>query len=341
MEWVIRSRTGRRWSRSYARGGADPRGCITTNPIRSRLVKEHGAGAPILYGFDRAAPIRPNSPPAAKQGGLGQLPAGPTGRHHRHPNPAALTRGDVQQVMLADEMVTNKGYGPARQLTWFEHDTAVLQVLSSDTTATAVGLRYRLQPGGAPRTSSRMCRAQRYRRVGGHRMGTSKVTNPARTAARTAVAAAHDELATAEGALPQLLGSHVSPERERTPPYRESSPGSRRHRRTGRRRAAYRRYPRRSWTATRTRRETDPPPPRAQRPADGAAAARVQRPSVAGEHSNAYLADPDEIPGNPGHRDPPRRPRQLHRQDHHHRPARRHEWAEFFSSLPKSSTPHR
>jgi hypothetical protein len=77
---------------------------------------------PILLGFDPGGSC-PNSPPAVKQGELGQLPAGPTGRHHRHLNPSAITRGAVQRVMLTDEMVTNKGYGPARQLTWLEHDT--------------------------------------------------------------------------------------------------------------------------------------------------------------------------------------------------------------------------
>ena len=35
-------------------------------------------------------------------------------------------------VTLADEMITIKDYGPARQLTLFEHDQPVLQVLTSD-----------------------------------------------------------------------------------------------------------------------------------------------------------------------------------------------------------------
>jgi hypothetical protein len=48
-------------------------------------------------------------------------------------------------VMLADETVQIKGYGPARQLTLFENDAPVLQVLTSDTTATAVGLLYWLR----------------------------------------------------------------------------------------------------------------------------------------------------------------------------------------------------
>src|SRR5674476_1427889 len=43
---------------------------------------------------------------------------------------------------------------------------------------------------------------------------TRKVTNPARTAARKRVAAAHDELATAERALPQLLNGQGTPKQK-------------------------------------------------------------------------------------------------------------------------------
>src|SRR5207342_931103 len=39
-----------------------------------------------------------------------------------------------------DEMVEINGYGPARQLTLFEHDTPVLQILTSDLTAPAAAL---------------------------------------------------------------------------------------------------------------------------------------------------------------------------------------------------------
>ena len=38
--------------------------------------------------------------------------------------------------MLAEEIVEVAGYGPARQLTPYEHDTVILQVLTSDMTAT-------------------------------------------------------------------------------------------------------------------------------------------------------------------------------------------------------------
>jgi hypothetical protein len=48
-------------------------------------------------------------------------------------------------VMLADETVQIKDYGPARQLTLYEKDAPVPQVLTSDTTTTAVGLLYWLR----------------------------------------------------------------------------------------------------------------------------------------------------------------------------------------------------
>jgi hypothetical protein len=93
----------------------------------------------------RVLPVRVHDLPGRRRG-LGQLPAGPTGRHDRQPVQATITRGGKQvMVMLADEAVQIKGYGAARQLTLFEHDAPVLQVLTSDTTATAVGLLYWLR----------------------------------------------------------------------------------------------------------------------------------------------------------------------------------------------------
>ena len=59
---------------------------------------------------------------------------------------ATITRGGEQaMVMLADETVQIKDYGPARQLTLYEKDAPVPQVLTSDTTTTAVGLLYWLR----------------------------------------------------------------------------------------------------------------------------------------------------------------------------------------------------
>jgi hypothetical protein len=121
--------------------------------------------------------------------------------------------------MLADEAVQIKGYGPARQLTLFEHDPPVLQVLSSDTTATAVGLLYWLRARWRIENMF-SCAAARggIDALADYGMDigpdTRKVTNPARTAARTRVAAAQEELATAERALPQLLNGQATPKQK-------------------------------------------------------------------------------------------------------------------------------
>src|SRR5664279_2262683 len=118
--------------------------------------------------------------------------------------------------MLADEAVQIKDYGPARQLTLFEHDQPVLQVLTSDTTATGVGLLYWLRARWRIENMF-SCAAARggIDALADYGMDTGpdtrKVTNPARTAARKKVADAQDELATAERALPQLLNGQGTP----------------------------------------------------------------------------------------------------------------------------------
>ncbi|HZJ04426.1 MAG TPA: hypothetical protein VFD59_03025 [Nocardioidaceae bacterium] len=118
--------------------------------------------------------------------------------------------------MLADETVQIKGYGPARQLTLFEHDTPVLQVLTSDTTTTGAGLLYWLRARW--RIENMFKYAAQHNGIDaladyGMDIGpdTRMVTNPARTAARKTLAAAQAELATAERALPQLLNGQGSP----------------------------------------------------------------------------------------------------------------------------------
>jgi len=112
---------------------------------------------------------------------------------------------------------------------------------------------------------------------------TRKVTNPARTAARKQVATAQCELIAAERALPQLLAGHGTPKQKNA-----ALPGT--HRRIETATAALEQ----AKTAPRpvpakvaateldpTRNEPAPTYP-APRPADGAAAARIHRRSVAG-----------------------------------------------------------
>src|SRR5665648_1001696 len=133
---------------------------------------------------------------------------------------ATISRTGVQvQVMLADEAVQIKEYGTARQLTLFENDAPVLQVLTSDTTATAVGLLYWLR--------ARWRIENMFKYASGHNgidaladyamdigPDTGMVTNPARLAARKTLATAQAELATAERALPQLLNGEGTPKQK-------------------------------------------------------------------------------------------------------------------------------
>ena len=137
-----------------------------------------------------AGPTRPRSRPAGTQERTGSATGGP----HWPPRPPTRPRqpspgGEQVQVMLADETVQIKDYGPARQLTLYEHDQPVLQVLTSDTTATAVGLLYWLRArwrientfSCAPERGGIDALADYGMDIG---PDTRKVTNPARTPTR-------------------------------------------------------------------------------------------------------------------------------------------------------------
>ena len=118
--------------------------------------------------------------------------------------------------MLADEIVELKDYGSARQLTLFEDGLPILQVLTSDLTATGASLLCWLRARW--RIENMFKYAARHNgidRLADYCMDlgpdTRKVTNPARVAARKTVAAAQAALITAERALPQMLNSGGTP----------------------------------------------------------------------------------------------------------------------------------
>ena len=177
--------------------------------------------APILLGFDRGGSY-PSAFTTCRGAGADWVSyrRPPLAATCATPVPATITRAGQQvQVMLADETVQIKDYGPARQLTLYEHDAPVLQVLTSDTTATAVGLLYWLRARW--RIENMFKYASQHNGIDaladyGMDIGpdTRKVTNPARTAARKTLAAAQDELATAERALPQLLNGQGTPKQK-------------------------------------------------------------------------------------------------------------------------------
>ena len=120
--------------------------------------------------------------------------------------------GRTEAVTLADEMITTKDYGPARQLTLFEHDKPVLQVLTSDLTAPAAALlawlrcRWRIENVFKYLTAHHgmdwLCHYDADLAP-----DTTPIDNPARKQARDAVKRAQTTLTDAQRALTQLLRS--------------------------------------------------------------------------------------------------------------------------------------
>jgi hypothetical protein len=208
--------------RAVVFGSGEPTSLASNLPgVLAQLRQVLGPDAPILLGFDRGGSY-PGAFTTCRDAGAHWVSyrRAPLAATTATPTQGAITRSGLQvQVMLADEMVQIKDYGPARQLTLFEHDTPVLQVLTSDTTTTGVGLLYWLRARW--RIENMFKYAAAHNGIDaladyGMDIGpdTRKVTNPARTAARKKVADAQDELATAERALPQLLNGQGTPKQK-------------------------------------------------------------------------------------------------------------------------------
>ena len=123
--------------------------------------------------------------------------------------------GRTEAVTLADEMITIKDYGPARQLTLLEHDQPVLQVLTSDLTAPAAALlawlrcRWRIENVFKYLTAHHgmdwLCHYEADLAP-----DTTPIDNPARKQARDAVKRAETTLADAQRALTRLLRSDAT-----------------------------------------------------------------------------------------------------------------------------------
>ncbi|MDQ3274099.1 MAG: transposase [Actinomycetota bacterium] len=202
--------------RAVCFASGEPTGLSTTLPgVLAQLRTILGPGAKIMLGFDRGGSY-PRVFAACRDTGAHWLtwrrgaPAETTAEPVRsfRVDPA----GTAQAITLADETVQITGYGSARQLTLFENDQPVMQILTSDTTAPAAALlawlrcRWRIENVFKYLTAHHgidwLCD---YRADIGP--DTTPVPNPARVAARKTLAAAEAELATAERALAQLLGS--------------------------------------------------------------------------------------------------------------------------------------
>ena len=205
-------------------GTGEPTGLASTLPgVLTQLRAVIGPDAPVLLGFDRGGAY-PAVFTACRDAGAHWVTyrRAPLAQTTATPRRSWTVRdGKRVAVVLADEAVQLKGYGPARQLTLYEHDQPVLQVLTSDTRATGASLlcwlrsRWRIENmfKYASEHNGIDALASYSMDIG---PDTRKVTNPARVAARTQVKAAEAELTTAERALPQLLNSDATPAQKNT-----------------------------------------------------------------------------------------------------------------------------
>ncbi len=213
--------------RAVVLGTGAPTGMSITLPgVLAQLRAVIGPDAPVLVGFDRGGAYHAVFTACRAAGAdwvtyrrapLVDTPATPrrswTVRH-----------GTRVAVVLADETVHLKGYGTARQLTLFEHDQPVLQVLTSEKAGTGADLlcwlrsRWRIW-GHLPLAGENMFTyAAEHNGIDApacYAMDIGpdlrKVPNPARLAARKNVKAAQAELVAAERALPQLLTAPGTP----------------------------------------------------------------------------------------------------------------------------------
>ena len=205
--------------RAVVFGSGEPTGLSTTLPgVLAQLREVIGPHAPVLLGFDRGGAYPPIFT-ACRDAGADWVTyrRAPLAETTATPKRSWTVRdGKRITVVLADETIHLKGYGQARQLTLFEDDQPVLQVLTSDTHATGADLlcwlrsRWRIE-----NMFKYACEHNGIDALADYRMDiapdTRKVTNPARVAARARVTAAKAELAAAERALPQLLNGTGTP----------------------------------------------------------------------------------------------------------------------------------
>ncbi len=205
--------------RAVVFGSGEPSGLVTTLPgVLTQLRQVLGSDAKILLGFDRGGAF-PSALRACRQAGAGWVTyrRAPLVQATVPPRRSWTVRdGHRISVMLADEIVELKDYGSARQLTLFEDATAILQVLTSDLTATGASLlcwlraRWRIE-----NTFKYAVEHNGIDRLADYCMelgpDTRKVTNPARVAARKTVKAAEANMITAERALPQMLAGPATP----------------------------------------------------------------------------------------------------------------------------------
>jgi len=160
---------------------------------------------PVTIGFDRGGAY-PATFAELNRRGLGWV----TYRRAPLAPPTATPRrswtiidGQRRNITVADETITLERVGPVRQISVYDHDQVVLQILTSDTTTPAAGLAARLR--------ARWCIENSFKYLEDHHgihwlcdyhmdlaPDTHPVANPARAAARTKVADAERVVADLE-----------------------------------------------------------------------------------------------------------------------------------------------
>ena len=199
--------------RAVVFGTGEPTGLSQTLPgVLAQLRAVIGPDAPVLLGFDRGGAY-PATFTTCREAGAHWVTyrRAPLAETTTTPTESVTVRdGNRVTMMLADETVDLKGYGPARQLTLYEHDQPVLQVLTSEQAAAGADLVCWLRSRWRIENMFKYASAHNgIDAIACYRMDIGpddrKVTNPARLAARKRVKTAEAQLVAAERALPQLL----------------------------------------------------------------------------------------------------------------------------------------
>jgi transposase len=195
---------------------AEPTGLSTHLRGIVDQLKEVTCGGKILLGFDRGGSY-PKVFAALREESVDFV----TYRRAPLAAPSVVPRwswttveGRRLTVLLADESVELAGYGECRQLSLYEHGKLVLQVLTSDTTATGAALLCTLR--------RRWCIENAFKYAEDHHgihwltsyemesaPDTSLGANPQRRAARAKLDAAKAALGAAEQALGQKVTHNV------------------------------------------------------------------------------------------------------------------------------------
>ncbi len=208
--------------RAVVFNSGEPTGLSSSLPgVLTQLRAVISPHAPVLLGYDRGGAF-PVTFTACRDAGADWVTyrRAPLAETTATPRKSWTVRdGKRVTVMLADESVQLNGYGAARQLTLFEHDQPVLQVLTSDTTGTGADLlcwlrsRWRIENTFkyASKHNGIDALADYAMDIGPN---TQMVANPARVTARKHVNAAEAELVAAERALPQLLNGQDTPKQK-------------------------------------------------------------------------------------------------------------------------------